>query len=195
MGPRRAADGSAGGGERIPPPRTHTRLGLSLAAVAAAAGVGAYAVVESARLAGFVAGLAAAAAIVLALGLVRREPAAVTGAVAALGAAWTVSAWSRGLDAPAATAVVAAGVVVVAELAFVALEQLPVADEGELVARRVSGIFGRAAGAIALAAVLLAVLGLHATGGLALEAVGIAAAIAVLALLLVLAREEHAAER
>lgn len=144
---------------------------------------------------GFVTGLAAAGVVVLAVGLARREPAAVTASLAALGAAWTVSAWTRGLDAPGGTAVAAAGIVAVAELAFAALEQSPVADEGELVARRVAGIFGRAAGAVALAALLLAVLGLRASGGLALEAVGIGAAIAVLALLLVLAREEPRRER
>jgi hypothetical protein len=48
---------------------------------------------------------------------------------------------------------------------------------------------------VVLSAVLLAALGLHASGGLALEAVGIAAAVALLGLLLVLVREDPPPER
>jgi hypothetical protein len=154
-----------------------------------------FATVETTRYSLSVAALAAAGVVVLALALGRGVGAGVGASLAALGAAWSVSAWTRSADAPAGTMLAAAGLVVVAELAFAALEQSPVPDEGELVARRLAGIAGRAAGALALAAVLLAALGLHARGGLALEAVGIAAAVGLLMLLFVLGREHPHAER
>jgi hypothetical protein len=160
-----------------------------------AGGVGAYTVLESASLQGLVAGLDAASLLVLVAGLVRRETVPVGACLAGLGAAWSVSAWTRGFDPPAATSLVAAALVVAAELAFAALEQTPVADEGELVARRAAGIFGRAVGALALTAVLLTALALPARGGLALEAVGVAAAVGTLALLVALARDSGTGER
>jgi hypothetical protein len=195
MGGRRPADGRSRGGERIQAARTHARLILGAAAVVAAAGIGAYSVVESGRFGSAVAGLAAAGVVVLAAGVLQRATTAVTAAVAALGAAWTLAAWTQGLDAPAGTAVAAAALVLVAELGFAALEQTPVSDEPELVARRFAGSFGRAVGALVLAAVLLAALALPARGGLALEAAGVGASIAVLGLLFALAREAGSPER
>lgn len=161
----------------------------------AAAAVGAFSAVDAVRYAMPVAALDAAGVAVLALAIARRLPAGAGAALAALGTGWSVSAWSRGVDAPAGTMFAAAGLVVVAELAFAALEQSPVADEGELVARRLAGIAGRAAGALTLAAVLLAALGLHARGGLALEGVGVAAAVGLLLVLFVLARDVESRER
>jgi hypothetical protein len=67
-----------------------------------------------------------------------------------------------------------------------------VPDEGELIARRLAGLAARAVGALVVAAVLQAALGLHTTGGLLLEAVGVAAAIGLLLLLFALARREEA---
>jgi hypothetical protein len=153
--------------------------------------VAAFATVETVGYGGIVAALGATAVVMLAAALVRRLPAGVGTALAGLGGAWAVSAWTRGADAPAGTMFAAASIVVVAELSFATLEQSPVPDEGELVARRLAGIAGRAAGALALAVVLLAGLGLHARGGLALEAVGVAAAVGLLVLLFALAREQH----
>jgi hypothetical protein len=136
-----------------------------------------------------VAALAAVSLALLAAGVTRAMPAAVTAAVTGVAACWAISAWARGAEAPAGTALVAAAALVTAELAFASVEQAAVADEPELVARRLAGIAGRAVGALVLAAVLLAFLDLSAGGGLVLEVVGVAAAVAVLLLVRALVRE------
>jgi hypothetical protein len=149
-----------------------------------------YAAVEADSLARLVLALGAAAAVTLVVGLAVPLPGAVAGAVAGLGAAWTLAAWSRGERVPDTTVVVAAAVFLAAELAYWSLEQVPVPDEPELVARRVAGVAVRVAAALVLGAFLLAALGLHAGGGLALEAVGVAAAVGLVALVFALARAE-----
>jgi hypothetical protein len=136
-----------------------------------------------------IAALAAVSLGLLAAGLALPMPAAVTAALVGGGACWAISAWTRGADAPGGTVLVAAGMLVAAELAFASLEQAAVADEPELVARRLAGIAGHGVGALALAAVLLAFLGLHAGGGLVLETVGVIAAVGVLVLVRALVRE------
>jgi hypothetical protein len=117
-------------------------------------------------------------------------------ALVGVGACWVASAWTQGEQAPGGTIFVAAGLLVAAELAFASLEQVSVPDEPELVSRRLAGIAGRGLGALVLAAILLAALGLNAGGGLALEAVGVAAAVGLLLLVHSLARPEaEATER
>jgi hypothetical protein len=150
------------------------------------------AVLQAERLTLVVAGFGAAALLVLAVGIAAGQPAGVTAGVAGLGASWAISAWTRGAEAPDLTVVVAVAIFVAAELAFMSLEQTPVPDEGELIARRLAGLAARALGALVVAAVLQAALGLHTTGGLLLEAVGVAAAIGLLLLLFALARREEA---
>jgi hypothetical protein len=66
-----------------------------------------------------------------------------------------------------------------------------VSDEPELAARRLAGLAVRVTGALLLGSVLLASLGLHAGGGAALEAVGVAAAVGLLVLVVILARAGH----
>jgi hypothetical protein len=139
-----------------------------------------------------VAAFGAAALLVLAVGAAAAQPPAVTVGIAGLGACWAVSAWTRGSEAPDLTAVVVVAVFAAAELAFMSLDQTPVADEGELVARRLAGLAGRAVAVLVVAAILLAALGLDARGGLLLEAVGVAAAIGLLLLLFALARRDEA---
>jgi hypothetical protein len=134
--------------------------------------------------------LAAAAVVTLALAFAVRAAAAVPVALVGLGAAWTLAAWSRGGKVPDGTIVVAAGIFAVAELAYWSLEQVPASDEPELAARRLGGLAVRVAAAFVLAAILVAALGLHAGGGLALETVGVAAAVGVVALTFALARAE-----
>ncbi|HWH54333.1 MAG TPA: hypothetical protein VNT04_02040 [Gaiellaceae bacterium] len=148
-----------------------------------------FSLAEAARLSGVIGAFAAAAIVVLAAGLVAGLPAAVTAGLAGLGACWAVSAWTRGPDSPGSTIFVTAAILAAAELAFASLEQATVADEGELVARRLAGIVLRAVGALVLASLLLAALGLNAGGGLVLEAVGVAAAVGLLLLLFTLARD------
>ena len=150
-----------------------------------------YAAVEAEHAAQLLVALGAASLVLLVVGLVRWLPAALATALVGLGACWGFSAWTRGADAPGGTILAAALIFAAAELAFASLEQASVADEGELVARRFAGVAGRAAGALALASLLLAALELNAGGGLALEAVGVAATVGVLVLVLALARESR----
>jgi hypothetical protein len=149
----------------------------------------AYAAVEADRAAVLVLALGILSVTLLLLGLARGRSSAVLPALAGLGVAWTLAAWTRGAGAPGGTMLAAAGLLVAAELAYWSLEQIAVTDEPELVARRAAGLAVRAAVALALAAFLLAALELRAGGGLVLEAVGVAAAVGLLALVFALARE------
>jgi hypothetical protein len=152
------------------------------------AAAAAYALLAAERVVWVVAGFGAAAVVVLAVGLLQRLDAAVTAAIAGAGTCWTISAWTRGADAPGGTVLVASALLVAAELAFMSLEQASARDESELVARRLAGVAGRAVGALVLATFLLAALGLHAGGGVVLEAVGVAASVGLLAFVFALAR-------
>jgi hypothetical protein len=137
--------------------------------------------------------LGLASVVLLAAALTAGLAAAVPFALGGLAAAWSVSAWTHGSAAPGGTILAAPAIFVTAELSYWSLEQIRVADELELVARRAAGLGLRAVCALVLAAVVLAVLGLHAGSGLALEAVGVLAVIGLLALVLALARAGHGA--
>ncbi|HEX6490444.1 MAG TPA: hypothetical protein VF002_03595 [Gaiellaceae bacterium] len=137
--------------------------------------------------------MGAAALAALAAGLAL-GPSLVPAGVAGLGACWGVSAWSRGV-VPGGTIAAAAAIFVTAELAYHSLDQVAAVDEGELLARRLAALALMGVGALALSALLLAALGLKTGGGLVLEAVGVAAAVGVLALVFALARDERETER
>ncbi len=132
--------------------------------------------------------LGAGAAALLVYGLAVVSPPAIVAALAGVAASWSVSAWTRGAGAPGATILAAVGIFVAAELAYWSLEQVSVPDEVELVARRAAGLALRAALALALVSFALAALDLHAGGGVLLETAGVAAAVGLLALVLVLAK-------
>jgi hypothetical protein len=134
-------------------------------------------------------GLGSAALLIF--GLAALSPPTIVAALAGVAASWSVSAWTRGAGAPGGTILAAVGIFVAAELAYWSLEQVSVRDEAELVARRAAGLALRAALALALVAFALAALDLRAGGGLLLETVGVAAAVGLLALVLVLARTGH----
>ena len=127
----------------------------------------------------------------LACGLALATPPAIVASLAGVGASWSVSAWTRGSGAPGGTVLAAAAIFVAAELAYWSLEQVSVPDEGELAARRAAGLALRGAAALALVSFALAALDLHAGGGVLLEAVGVAATVGLLALVLVLAKAGH----
>ena len=155
-----------------------------------------FATIEADRLTPVIAGAGGLALVLLLTALTKARPESTVTALVGLGACWTGSAWTQGAQAPGGTLFAAAGLLVVAELAFASLEQVSVSDEPELVSRRLAGIVGRGLGALVLAAILLAALGLNAGGGLALEAVGVAAVVGLLLLVFSLARAEtHATER
>jgi hypothetical protein len=161
---------------------------VAAAALAVAAGVAVYGSLEADRLNLVVLVLGIAAVVLLGGGLAVGSPAAVPCALGGLAAAWSASAWTRGSGAPGGTILAATGIFVTAELAYWSLDQIRVADELELLARRAAGLGLRGASALVVAAVVVAALGLHAGSGLALEAVGVLAAVGLLALVLVLAR-------
>jgi hypothetical protein len=161
-----------------------------------AAAVAAYCFVEADRLRFVVAGFGAVSLVLLSSGLAKGRAQRLVTALAGIGGCWTLSAWTQGSGVPGGTILVAAGIFVAAELAFASLEQVPVPDEPELFARRLAGIAARGVAVVVLATVLLAALGLNAGGGLALECVGVAAAIGVLLLVFALRRAGEApAER
>jgi len=135
--------------------------------------------------------LGAGAVALLACGLALATPPAIVASLAGVGASWSVSAWTRGSGAPGGAVLAAAAIFVAAELAYWSLEQVSVPDEGELVARRAAGLALRGAAALALVSFALAALDLHAGGGVLLEAVGVAATVGLLALVLVLAKAGH----
>ena len=126
----------------------------------------------------------------LGAGLARNVPQVVPVALAGIGGCWSFSAWTRGHGAPGGTVLAAAGILLAAELAYWSLEQGSVRDETELLARRLAGLAFRTVGVVALAALMLAALELRTGGGLLLEAVGVAAAVGLLALVFALARNE-----
>ena len=137
--------------------------------------------------------LGGGAVAVLAYALAAASPPAIVAALVGAGASWSMSAWTQGSGAPDGTIFAAIGIFAAAELAYWSLEQVSVPDEPELVARRAVGLAARCIGALVLVACVLAALGLRAGGGLVLETVGIAAAVGLLALVLVLARAGHRA--
>jgi hypothetical protein len=132
--------------------------------------------------------LGAGSAALLVYGLARAAPPAIVAALAGAATSWSLSAWTRGPGAPGGTVLAAAAIFVAAELAYWSLEQVSVPDEAELVARRAAGLAVRGAVALALVSFALAALDLHAGGGVLLEAVGVAATVGFLALVLVLAK-------
>ena len=164
---------------------------LAAAAVLAVSGVAIYSAVEADRLGLVALALGAGSVGLLAYGLALASPPAIVAALAGAAGSWSVSAWTRGAGAPGGTILAAAGIFVAAELAYWSLEQVAVPDEAELVARRAAGLAVRGAVALALVSFALAALDLHAGGGLVLEAVGVAAAVGLLALVLVLAKAGH----
>jgi hypothetical protein len=164
---------------------------LAAVALAVEAGVAVYGTVEADRLALLVLALGAGGVVLLVYGLAAPSPAAVIASFVGVAASWSLSAWTRGPDAPGGTILAATGIFLAAELAFWSLEQISVPDEPELLARRAAGLALRAAAALTLVSVALAALGLRVGGGLLLEAVGAAAAVALLSLVLLVARAEH----
>jgi hypothetical protein len=164
---------------------------LAAAAALVVSGVAIYGALEADRVGLLVLALGAGSVVLLVYGLALASPPAIVAALAGVAGSWSVSAWTRGAGAPGGTILAAAGIFVAAELAYWSLEQVSVPDEAELVARRAAGLAVRGAVALALVSFALAALDLHAGGGLVLESVGVAAAVGLLALVLVLARAGH----
>lgn len=152
-----------------------------------AAAVGGFAVLAAGELRLLAAGLSASAAAVLAAGLWRARSIVVPWVLLALGAA-AATAFADGGD-PARSPLFAAGLLAVGELSYWSLEsRLSRPASPGIAARRLALLSGLVAGSIAIGAVLVSVARIDAGGGLALEAAGVAAAVALAAAVLALSR-------
>ena len=130
------------------------------------------------------------AALVLAAGLILRIPAAVPIAIAVVGVEYAaiLAVQDETLDARAP--VLAAVLFAAAELGYWSLElRDAVADEPGAYLRRLGLLAGLTLGALALGQLLLALVDLGERGGIAIEAVGVVAAVAALAIVALARRE------
>jgi hypothetical protein len=134
------------------------------------------------------AGVAASGVALLALATWRRYPAVLVVGVGLEALAYAASLAGR--DAPG-TEAVAAGVLLLlaAELAFASLElAVPSVREDGIISRRLTAVTTVAVGGAAAAAATAIVAGRHLDASLALEALGLAAAITLIAIVARLAR-------
>jgi hypothetical protein len=175
--------GADRGGEGIQALRARPALtwgAASIALAAALAGISARS--EPALLA-----VGGAAVFLLGVGLVLGRTAAVPWAIAGLGVAYAATLSSEEVDGR--VPLYAAGLLVTAELAYWALQLRQAArDEPGMALRRVIGLLIAAAAALVAGTLLVAVARLPLRGGLAVEAIGLAAAVGALAILFLAAR-------
>jgi hypothetical protein len=181
-----------GGGEVIQALRAHRSLSAGLAALALLAALAAYPALESEDLGAPLGVLGAAAGLLLAFGLVTRLAPLIPPALVLLGGGYalylaieteTVDPWAP---------VYAAGLLVLAELAYASVEHQAAPDEAAMLARRVATMVALAVGAVVLGTILLATASVGSGGGLAVHALGAVAAAAALALLALLAWRRRA---
>ncbi|MDQ2981266.1 MAG: hypothetical protein M3R26_02945 [Actinomycetota bacterium] len=134
-------------------------------------------------------GLGALALTFLALGLSARSGPALGWGIAALGGEYAVLFASQGRVLVEVTPAYAAAFIFVAEFGYWSIERRVAAwSEPGLLPRRLAYLAVTCAGAAAIAALVLVLAAASRGGGAALEAVGVAATIAALALLAVLVR-------
>jgi hypothetical protein len=121
--------------------------------------------------------------IVLAAALVLRLPTLIAPALVLLGGEYAGLFLVRQGTVDARAPLYGAGFLLVAELAFAALELRAGTPEPGLVARRAAVVAGLALGGVLAGAVVLAAAAVPLEGGVALEAVGVVAAVGALLLL------------
>ena len=113
----------------------------------------------------------------------------VAAAVAAFGVAYGVSTDELGSALDTRAVLYGSGLLLFAELAFLAIEvRSSVLEGGDLVARRLGTILGLLVGAIFLGALLLGIAAVEPPGGLLVQVTGVIAAAGALALVMSLAR-------
>jgi hypothetical protein len=175
--------GTDRGGEGIQALRAHPALTWGAASVALAAALAAVAAQsEPALLA-----VGAAAVFLLAVGLALGRGAAVPWAIVGLGVAYAATLEGDELDGR--VPLYAAGLLVTAELGYWALQLRDGArDEAGMAVRRLIGLLIAAAAAVVAGSLLVAVAHVPLRGGLAVEAIGLLAAIGALAILTLAAR-------
>jgi len=132
----------------------------------------------------------ALAMLLLASGLLLRIPAVVPAAIVLIGLGYsaTLAVQDGALDARAP--VIAAALFAAAELGYWSLEvRDAVADEPGAYLRRLGLLAGLALGTLALGQLLLALVDVSERGGIAIEAVGVVAAVAALAIVALARRD------
>jgi hypothetical protein len=130
--------------------------------------------------------------LLLAVGLAVPWALLVPWALVALGAEYAVSLTLRGEEVDTRSPLYGAGLLLVAELAYWALElRRSARPEGDVALLRVLGTIGAAAGAIVVGALVLAATAVDLGSGVVLEVVGVAGAVAVLGLVARLAWSER----
>jgi hypothetical protein len=175
--------GSDRGGEGIQALRARPALSWGAGAVLLAALLAALPALSDPALGA----IGIAALFVLVVGLSLGRPAAVPWAIAGLGAEYAASLGGDGLDRR--VPLYAVGLLVTAELAFWALQlRRGAPDEPGMAERRIIGLLLAATAALLAGSLLVVVARLPLRGGLGIEALGLAAAIGALALLVVAAR-------
>jgi hypothetical protein len=156
--------------------------------VVALGGTALYPLAATDRLPALLAGMGAASLLLMGAGVAARAPGAVAWAVALCGAEYGVFLGLRGGTVDRWAPLVAAALFIAAELGFRAVERSAPAPEGLVLVRAVLWLATVVAGTAALGAVLLAAAG-GGGAGVGLEALGVAATVAALALVvLVVAR-------
>lgn len=129
------------------------------------------------------------AVLVLALGLAARSGAVLGWGLAILGGEYAVLFAAQGRALDELTPVYAGAFLLVAELAFWSIERrVPAWSDPCLFERRLAHLAGVSAGAAVVAGLVLVVAAASGGGGVALEAIGVAAAIGTVALVAVLVR-------
>jgi hypothetical protein len=135
--------------------------------------------------------LAAAGVVVLATALAGRRPAPIAWSLALLGGAYAVRLALDGGDVDTLAPLEAAGLLLVAELAYDGLERPVARVPASLVARRLAVVAALAAGTVVLGVAILAIAAIPLGGGVALTAVGVASAAVAFAVLARLARRHE----
>jgi hypothetical protein len=135
-----------------------------------------------------VAAIGGSAVALLAFSLVVRWTTPLVWSLALLGAEYGAWLTERGADVDTRAPLYAAGLLLVAELAFDGIERRIVPAEPELVARRGLQLAGLGLGSVALGAVVLGAATIPLRGNVALTAVGVVAATAALAIVARLSR-------
>ena len=125
--------------------------------------------------------LGAAAAVAFLAALAGRWAGPVVFGVVLLGSEYTLSQLLRDGATGVEASVYGAGLVAAAELAYWSLEAAAAPDERELVVRRLAHLLALTLGAVTLGSVVLIGAEVDVGEGLALEAAGVAAAVAALA--------------
>jgi hypothetical protein len=177
--PRRLAPG----GDQIQALRqARARLTLGGAAVAGATLLAVYAALTAARLDWLLGIVGGAGVLMLAAAVALRIPGLIAPALVLLGGEYAGLFLVREGTVDIRAPLYGAGFFLVAELAFAALELRAGEPDPGLVPRRSATLAALALGGVVLGAVVLAAATLPLDGGLALEAIGVAAAVALLVL-------------